>query len=192
MQMTIDITPKAVEHLCAIHEGYEQHGTVATLHTLSAALKDKQDDTYLRGFNAGQLSLKNAGEFTVIDSPELADLRAALTAAQAETAAAYEVAAGKADTYIAMGWWGGELPDAIRALTPGDSKAALDRMLADARADGMREAAAIVARHGETGRKALANALDREEANDWGLIVMRCDLIRDAILASIPKGTSHE
>jgi hypothetical protein len=134
---------------------------------LSAALKDKQDDTYLRGFAAGQLSLKNAGEFTVIDSPELADLRAALTeaatnidrkadfiektlndmaamsqenyelkialtASQAETAAAYEVAA----TCTEWTAWGERhnLTDAsrraIRALTPADSKAALDRMIA--------------------------------------------------------------
>lgn len=32
----IDISPEAVEHLCAIHERYEQHGTVATLRALSA------------------------------------------------------------------------------------------------------------------------------------------------------------
>lgn len=39
----IDISPEAVEHLCAIHEGYEQHGTVATLRALSAALDQSQD-----------------------------------------------------------------------------------------------------------------------------------------------------
>jgi hypothetical protein len=43
--MTIDITPEAIEHLCAIHEGYEQHGTVATLRALSAALTASQSET---------------------------------------------------------------------------------------------------------------------------------------------------
>jgi hypothetical protein len=88
--VTTDITPEAVEHLCAIHEGYGQHGTVATLRALSAALTDKQDDAYLRGFAAGT-KVPNSGEFTVLDSPELMSIRAALTASQAETAAAYEV-----------------------------------------------------------------------------------------------------
>jgi hypothetical protein len=43
--MTIDITPEAVKHLCAIHDGYEQHGTVATLRALSAALTAAQSET---------------------------------------------------------------------------------------------------------------------------------------------------
>jgi hypothetical protein len=42
---TIDITLEAVEHLCKIHEGYEQHGTVATLRALSSALSASQAET---------------------------------------------------------------------------------------------------------------------------------------------------
>ena len=41
----INISPEAVEHLCTIHEGYEQHGTVATLRALSAALKQSRAET---------------------------------------------------------------------------------------------------------------------------------------------------
>jgi hypothetical protein len=144
--MTIDITPEAVEHLCKIHEGYEQHGTVATLRALSAALNAKQDDAYLRGFSSGTKVAFSAGTWTTIDIPELADLSAALTASQAETAAAYEVAALAAENgllpLIAV-----ECASVIRAITPADIKTALDRMIAEARAEGrdkgMREAASI-------------------------------------------------
>jgi hypothetical protein len=209
--MTIDITPKAVErlagprtHICWTPDGIPKHMQelvvllrASDFDALSAALKDKQDDTYLRGFNAGQLSLKNAGEFTVIDSPELADLRAALTASQAETAAAYEVAAHILDI------WATNLRNMnfhdtapiveqcaalIRALTPADSKAALDRMLADARADGMRKAAAHVYE--------VFYAVVSKYRSSSEYLGAACDDLKkldmDAILAAIPKGTPHE
>lgn len=36
-----DILREAVEHLCEIHEGYEQYGTVATLRALRDALDER-------------------------------------------------------------------------------------------------------------------------------------------------------
>lgn len=37
-----DISKEAVGHLCEIHRGYLQHGTVATLQALRAALDDAE------------------------------------------------------------------------------------------------------------------------------------------------------
>lgn len=165
--MTIDITPEAVEHLCAIHEGYEQHGTVATLRALSAAL----------------------------------------TASQAETAAVYEAAAMALDA-VAGNWSCGHdakncdchrdieqwtfAADECRALTPADSKAALDRMLAEARADGMREAAAIADECSEIAVKNRAEAEATGERVIWWLSKTHSDMARDKILAAITKGKDHE
>ncbi len=50
------------------------------------------EEEYLRGFVAGA-KVPNAGEWLVIDSLALAELRAALIVSQAETAAAYEAGA---------------------------------------------------------------------------------------------------
>jgi hypothetical protein len=91
---------------------------------------------------------------------------AALTASQAETAAAYEAAARamvNLVTYCPLsmpeqyrnGWLKGAtevsmaVDQTIRALTPASSKAALDRIIAEAEERGMRKAAAI--RGGSTG-----------------------------------------
>lgn len=49
----------------------------------------------------------------------------------------------------------------------------------------LREAAAKCAEHAEAARKKLGAAQTREEANAWALIVTRCDLLEDAILAMI-------
>ena len=40
----IDISREMVEHLCHIHRGYEQHGTVAMLLALRAALDAAEAD----------------------------------------------------------------------------------------------------------------------------------------------------
>lgn len=49
----------------------------------------------------------------------------------------------------------------------------------------LREAAAKCAEHAEAARKKLGAAQTREEANAWALIVTRCDLLEEAILALI-------
>jgi hypothetical protein len=73
-------------------------------------------------------------------------LSAALERSQAETAAAYEVAA---KTYCNTSIdWTSRTWLAIRALTPADSKAALDRMIADAEARGMKKAASLMLESG--------------------------------------------
>jgi hypothetical protein len=116
----------------------------------------------------------------------------ALTASQAETAAAYKVAANKAmqrkgdwdrspDHPYDKGYWAAcdECAHEIRALTPADSKAALDRMIAEARTDGMREA--------------LDAAIDytlRVYGDDWKFLSNPID--RERILAPFVKGTPHE
>ena len=41
----IDISPDAIEHLCFIHAGYEQHGTVTTLRAMQAALQRSRAET---------------------------------------------------------------------------------------------------------------------------------------------------
>lgn len=118
-------------------------------------------------------------------------LSAALTASQAETAAVYELVAAKLSANIPPSL-AAYVHQSIIAITPADSKAAFDRMIAAAWADGMREAASIVARHGETGRKNLGASQDLGTANIWSSIVARCDMIGEAILAAIPKGKDHE
>ena len=76
-------------------------------------------------------------------------LEAAEARHRAELAAAYEAAARRAETYSSEqfvqpldrspGWRNGP-GGSIRALTPTDASAALDAMLAEARAEGIREA----------------------------------------------------
>ena len=78
-----------------------------------------------------------------------ARLEAAEARHRAELAAAYEAAARRAETYSSEqfvqpldrspGWRNGP-GGSIRALTPTDASAALDAMLAEARAEGIREA----------------------------------------------------
>jgi hypothetical protein len=112
---------------------------------------------------------------------------AALTASKAETAAAYEMAAKICDREweaeqhsIATRMWpiranADWIADEIRCcLTPADSKAALDRMIADAEDRGMQEAARIVWNSD--------NDVSRWERG----------FLQDTILAAIPKGTPHE
>lgn len=71
-------------------------------------------------------------------APDLRDMVAtladALEAERAKVAAAYEAAATEADQVVAI--W--EAVMAIRALTPADAQTALDKLLAEARAEGWR------------------------------------------------------
>jgi hypothetical protein len=153
MQMT-DIIPEAVAEL------WEDY--------LEAARPDGGDNT--GGIELYDIEGMNDAAHSMYEA--LRALSAALERSQAETAAAYEAAAREID----CGGCNGDCPmphtccaydaSAIRALTPADIKAALDRMIAAARADGMREAAAI------------ANTLS--------------DFIPAVILAAIPKGKDHE
>jgi hypothetical protein len=113
MQMTIDITPKAVERLAYNLSDWGQHD--------EGLINDYRDDA----------------------AAILRALSAALTTSQAETAAAYEAAAQEVDCggcngncLIQHGCCADDAR-AIRALTPADSKAALDRMIAEARADAL-------------------------------------------------------
>ena len=177
--MTIDISPEAVE---CLWEDY-----------LTAATPDGCDNTGvielydIEGMNEAAHSMFEA----------LCALSAALTASQAETAAAYEAAA-KALDEVAANWdcghdirscdcamyieqWG-FAADECRALTPADSKAALDRMLAEARADGMREAADKLIL---VGKDEYTNDFNRgfDRGIEWS---------RNAILAAIPKGQANE
>jgi hypothetical protein len=139
--MTIGITPEAVERIVI-------------------KISDDIVEKALIAFDECKAPISDLGDFEAMRCA----LSAAITASQAETAAAYEAAA---KVYIDGGWpWHSGAYDAIRALTPADSKAALERMIAEARADGMREAAALCA-------------------------VVR-DTAKNTILAAIPKGTSHE
>lgn len=75
----------------------------------------------------------------------VAILAVTLEAEQAKVAAAYEAAAKRC--YEDQGRF--DTPDRIRSLTPADAQAALDKLLAEARAEGWRagrDAAAIAAR----------------------------------------------
>jgi hypothetical protein len=102
-------------------------------------------------------------------------LTAALKDKQAETAAAYEAAAQYLENPTHQGIrpaWGMD----IRALTPADSKAALDRMIADAEERGMRKAL-----------DAASDYTQRAYGDDWKFLSNPID--RERILAAIPKGT---
>jgi hypothetical protein len=119
----------------------------------------------------------------------------ALTASQAETAAAYEAAAHMVETHaVESGNFGKRvvpsplakedqhhrsLAIAIRALTPDDSKAALDRMLADAEERGMRKVL-----------DAASDYTQRVYGDDWKFLSNPID--RKRILAAIPKGMPHD
>lgn len=166
--MTIDITPEAVEHLCAIHEEYEQHGTVDTLRALSAALQD-----YQRG-QAYRYLGKNGLPILARDLEDQRDAAiAALQDAQAETTAVIEWAAELASNIAPL--LSVPVQQAIRAITPSDSKAALDRMITEAEKRGLRKAADIVA--GFTIPITMAE--------------VSFDIV-GTILAAIQKGTDHE
>jgi hypothetical protein len=169
--MAIDITPEAVErlagprtHICWTPDGVPEH-----LQEL----------------------------VVLVRASDLDALSAALTASQAETAAAYEVAADsllecsvwcdnqeRADD----GWRNGVIDarkhhtNRIRALTPADSKAALDRMIAEAEERGMRKAADKLRL---VGNDEYTNDFNRgfDRGIEWS---------RNTILESIPKGTPHE
>jgi hypothetical protein len=172
--MTIDITPEAV------YELWEDY--------IAASRPDNGDNT--GGIELYDIEGMNDAAYSMYET--LRALSAALTASQAETAAAYEVAAGILDK------WAANLRDdgfsnaapvviekcsaMIRALTPADSKAALDRMIADAEERGMREAAAIA---NTLLVKSTFGTTDRT-------VVTYSDFVAAVILAAIPKGKDHE
>ncbi len=104
---------------------------------------------------------------------ELAELKAALTQSRAETAAAYERAADQFEKIRAPLTYG-EISSMIRALATPDQTAALDAVRAEARAQGMRDAAQEC--------QTLA-----DKANGYGIqqMTMGANICRDAILAAI-------
>lgn len=98
----------------------------------------------LRGMDGDSMSIETLDE--AADRIEALEL--ALTQSRAETAAAYERAADVCfyPTYKAVttsDWVSARKAAAIRALATSDQSAALAAMLAEARAQGMREAAEI-------------------------------------------------
>jgi hypothetical protein len=131
---------------------------------------------------------------------------AALTASKAETAAAYEVMAGMVESTayttngekrslepVSKALFGCDshhatIASTIRALTPADSKAALDRMIADAEELGMSKAAGISDNCVSMARESLAKADGIGERIAWRSAIARAQIIRDYILAAIPKG----
>ena len=106
-------------------------------------------------------------------------LSAAMTESRAETAAAYEQIANEVCR------WSIAASEEIRALAKPDQTAALDRMIADAEARGMREAAAIAEKQKEVflspeyaGRFPTNSFAER----------FACTEVSNAIFAAIPKG----
>ncbi len=63
------------------------HDTERKLRARIEQLEADTDEAYARGFSAGQQALKDTGKLVVVNSPELAELRLALTQSRAETAA---------------------------------------------------------------------------------------------------------
>jgi Protein of unknown function (DUF551) len=141
-------------------------------------------------------------------------LSAALTASQSETAAAYEVAAQEVDCGGCNGncliQYGCCADDAraIRALTPADSKAALERMLAEARAEtaanwqpietapnirGVRIIGWCVFPLGAEAREVKGYIpLDRMDAVQWFYGSVLQNVTHWMPLPPPPKGTPHE
>jgi uncharacterized coiled-coil protein SlyX len=141
--MTIDITPEAVsryrgtiDQLINALEATPIRGGIngqVVAHAASIAIRALSD----------ALTASQASAQKTVDH-----LAALLLASQAETAAAYAVAAHTLDKW-ATNLRDINFPDTapvveqcsamIRALTPADSKAALDRMIAEAEERGMRK-----------------------------------------------------
>lgn len=105
-------------------------------------IEETAGDNFFRGMAAGQQALKDIGKLVMVDSPELAELRLALTQSRAETAAAYDLAASmvkrllEADDYYSPT----DIVFQLQALATPDQTAALDAVRAEARAQSMREA----------------------------------------------------
>jgi hypothetical protein len=62
-------------------------------------LEASNEEVYAKGFAAGQDALRQLGKLVVVDSPELQELRDALTTSRAETAAVIERAGDAAEDY---------------------------------------------------------------------------------------------
>jgi hypothetical protein len=83
--------------------GQERHMSLVSANDMIAifarieALTAERDEAFVSGFSAGQKALRDLGELVIIDSPELATLRAdnaRLTAELTKTAARLEWCAG--------------------------------------------------------------------------------------------------
>ena len=132
-------------------QGYTRGAINAGRYTLSEA----ESITHPNGPDGPRDGMFYVHEDEVIDEDWTAyqALRTQLAESRAQTAAAYGLAAKVANDrgayeQQAYGLTKGvqdlyRLRDAIRALTPADAKDALDKMLADARADAIREAAVV-------------------------------------------------
>lgn len=104
----------------------------------------------------------------VLLASDIEALIAALTRANAATAAAYEVAARLFDDGVSP--TGKAVGDVIRALATPDQTAALDRLIAEAEARVWAEAAEIAA-------KSLERAPDNEGASGWTVSTARLNAI---------------
>ena len=191
-----DISPEAVERLACILEGrggFVKDSTItATLRALSAALTLHQND-------ANYQCRERVKEWERANAAELA-----LTKSRAETAAAYERAAGVLDTHgdsaatEALGARlccngdmcgcrgadvGSYLQHLIRALTTPEQSSALAAIEAAAEARGMRKAAEIAQLNAwcHQGVDAYSQGMDAGARH-------QCKVINDAILAAIPQG----
>lgn len=229
--MTIDITPEAVERLISRHSNLIHPSTTATLRALSAALTDYQKgqtyrylgknglpilardledqcDAAIAALAAAEINIKLKADFiekTINDSAALyhenCDLKSALAASQAETAASYGVAAQICDRE-----WAAEqrsiatsmyptrancdyIADELRLSTPSDSKATLDRMIAEAEERGLRKAAAL-ARQSLVDGAFIKRGSHQETPSS--VMFLAETLVSNSILAAIPKGKNHE
>lgn len=118
----------------------------------------------------------------------IAELEAALTRANAATAAAYEAMASEFDS---LGNVGLVVATGIRALATPDQTAALDKLIAEAEAR-VWEKAADIARHavevtGHRMREAKEKKNKKEE-RDWQSMLFCAVDIRTSILAASKKG----
>lgn len=190
------------DHTCYYHTPDDR----AQFHARKiVALEADAEMMFAKGMSHGQQVLKDTGRLVIVDSPELAELREALTRANAATAAAYEVAAKVADDYTkmrerqiaeekakaaihvnvpqVMRWQAGKvqseaISSQIRALATADQTSALDRLIAEAEARVLEQAAIIA-------NKLLVRT---KFGNDTLTEVVYSDFVGAAILAASKKG----
>jgi len=142
-------------------------------------LEADADMMFAKGMSHGQQVLKDTGRLVIVDSPELVELREALTRANAATAAAFEVAADVDVLYVDED--GNRTTrklrflerNCIHALATPDQSAALDRLIAEAEARVWDKAAQIAKRH---------DLHDKDEASYTGRQIAK------DILAASKKG----
>jgi len=117
------------------------------------------------------------------DGPKAADLiealELALTQSRAETAAVVDRIADEVCR------WSLAASEEIRALATPDQTAALDAVRAEARAQGMREAADIAEKGVEVLGLRMREAKDKKEKRDWQSMLFCAVDIKHAILSAI-------